>query len=198
MSEASKKLKSSGIEVCDEAVDWIEERPGLSLQELWDTCDRPDWMICLLWVLDVAAPYRDMAYEFAVHSVSLIDHAGTRDQCCDSLDALSKYIDTGEESHIHAAIEAAFEAAWDAVLDVALDDPREAAREAAWDSSREFARAAGWAASRDGATVEDWDAARAASRARAWLAQADIIRYFVPDAPTIPESLWSLGEDNES
>lgn len=38
-------LEQLDTEVCIEAVDWLEESPGLSFEELWNTCERADWML---------------------------------------------------------------------------------------------------------------------------------------------------------
>ena len=55
-------LEQLDTEVCPEAVDWLEENQGFSFEELWEKCERADWM---LW----------FCAQIGVHHKSLISAA---------------------------------------------------------------------------------------------------------------------------
>ena len=186
-------LKELGdLDICSEARKWINEHPNKSLQELWDICERGDWMLFLLRK-NYYVPkeiYREMAWEFAVGA---IQYSGrNKDVCIETLDIVSQFLN-GEcsleeliKSNAADAADAAYVSTDDAAYaaNIAAHAAAHAAHaQARLVSSISAARAASAAvyAAAVSASSDSVDAADAVDAVDAVSnAQAQIIRHFVP------------------
>jgi hypothetical protein len=176
-------------DACSEGAEWAKDKA--SFKEVWDSCQRPDWM---LWGL-ARIGYKDerklRLYGCACVRGTPITKGRTvwdllKDERSRKAVEVSERFANGEatEEERDAAGDAARDAAWDAAGAAA----RAAAWAAAWDAAGAAARDAARAAAGDAARDAAWDAARAAARAAAWAAawdaarvwQADELRELVP------------------
>lgn len=155
-------LQSSGA--CNEGLQWAR---GLSPQEAWEQCNRPDWM---LWSLEELG-YADqrVSREFACWCVRQVWELLTDPRSRTAVEVAERYA-RGEATaaELSAARDAAEGAAWDAAWGAAWDAAWAAAWAAAWPAACYAARAHARDAARDAA----WPAARAA--------QANRLREVVP------------------
>ena len=157
-------------DACQPAIGWLEKNNIRSIQEAWERCKRPDW---LLWLdinfhLFTDKQRRLMACRF-VRETPVADGRTVWDLLTDER-SRNAVIVAERYAHGEASdteLTAAREAAWDAWAAA-----REAARGAAWE-----AWAAWFSASRDAALAAALDASLDASNAT----QCDIIRSYTPD-----------------
>jgi len=107
---ALDELEDFDFDICEEVKKWIEEHPNKSLQELWDICERGDWMLFLLRK-KYSVPtsiYREMAWEFAAGVILYVGR--NKDVCIETLDVVSQFLDgkCPQEDLMKAAYDAAF------------------------------------------------------------------------------------------
>lgn len=146
----------SATKACDEGRNWALTQP--TMVEVWDNCQRPDW---LLWILDAIDQRPDdrtlrLFAVWCARGTPLPDGRKTGDLLTDprslaALDVAERYADNN-----------------------ATDEELRAARDAAW-----AALAAARGAARDAEAA--WAAAWAAAGDAAWDAQADHLRTLVPN-----------------
>ena len=179
-------------DACRPAIGWLEDSNIRSIQEAWDKCERPDWLLWLNEKFDLFThkQMRLMACRF-VRETPLADGRTVWDLLTDER-SRNAVIVAERYAHGEASdteLTTARDAAWDGWA--ALADSRDAALAAALADSREAAWdewAAWFSASRDAALDAALDAlreaafsdSRAASRA-ANATQCDIIRSYTPD-----------------
>ena len=148
------------LKACPEAREWAA--PYATLQDAWDACERPDWMLWLIAELDKGYSPR------------------LRLTACDIARTALKYVPAGEDSP-RLAIECAERYA----RGEATADELAATRDAARAAARAAAGAAAWAAAGtaalDAARAAAWAAVGTAAWAAAWDAQCHIIRARIPN-----------------
>jgi len=156
------------INACHDAVDWAG---GKTLDDCWQTCDRPDWM---LWLYERNTPDKMTCVKIAVYAARLVLPLWQEKYPEDlrpqrAIEAAEKWVENLSEETRQAAVAAG---AW-----AAVSGARAAGAWAAWAVAAEraaaadAARAAGaWAA---GAGAWAAGAAWAAAADAAWAAAAD-------------------------
>jgi hypothetical protein len=164
------------LNACSDAKAWAA---GKTLEQAWQECQRPDWM---LWLLGQSAVNKKVivtiAVEFAEQCVSNASAYPAVAQCI----AVVKRFLNGEAGpeELSAARSAAWSAAWSAAS-AALSAAESAARSAAW-SARSAARSAESAARSAAWSAESaaWSAAESAAWSAAESAASEIVRKHVP------------------
>ena len=100
------------INACQEAIDWAG---GKTLDECWQACDRPDWM---LWLYGRNNPDKVMCVKIAVFAARLVLPLWHKKYPDDlrpqqAIGASEKWIENPSEENMAAAAEAAaWAAAW--------------------------------------------------------------------------------------
>ena len=152
---------------CAEGLKWLGDR---NLQQMWNECQRSDWMA---WLLEQLG-YNDerVLRLYACWCVRQVWHLLT-DECSRTAVEVAERFAVGEATRDELG--AAADAAWGAAR-AAADAARAAAARAAaaWDAAADAARAA---AARAAAAR---DAAADAVRAAAWARQAGHLREVIP------------------
>ena len=176
---------------CTSAVEWCDEHPELSVQELMSICPRGEW---ILWVYskagyapEVLAPVAYRAATRAIgYAADALDRAGVQH-------GLHGLVITDAESALAAkeAARAAVQTAWAAewAANEAARAAALAARVAEWAArAAEAAEAAEWAAraaARAAAADADWVAWAARAARAAWVEEnkrcADDCRQMLPE-----------------
>ena len=148
------------MNACQEAVDWVGDKP---LNECWQTCDMPDWM---LWLYGRNNPDKTTCVKIAVFAARLVlpiwQEKYPDDKCTQqAIEAAEKWTENPSEEN------------------------RQAAEAAAWAAAAAAARAARAAAA---AAARAAEAAMAAEAARDNVNKtiADYIRTLIPTI-NIPE-----------
>jgi len=178
------------INACQEAIDWAG---GKTLDEAWQTCDRPDWM---LWLYGRNNPDKVMCVKIAVFAARLVLPLWQEKYPDDlrpqqAIGASEKWIENPSEENMAAAAAAARSAARAA----------EAAEAAAWAAAEAAeAAAAGAAAAGAAAAAEAARAVARAARAAAMAAEAarDNVNKTIADyVRTLIPTINIKGVDNE-
>jgi len=193
VSDIFPALKRIGA--CEEATFWLRDRPAISWQAAWESCERGDWMLWLIgrfaWAPRLGtAPHRrligclvDVQYALAwpwLHDRHEATIAGPVRRC---LDALERYAD-GEEvtrDELWAARRDAWSAngaAWNERLATAT------AVAAATAAATAAVATVATAATADTAAADAWRLARA----DALRCAAEIVRRHYPTAPEMQEA----------
>ena len=156
--ELKKYLKKSGA--CAEALRWVGDR---TLQQAWDECDRPDWM---MWLYRRNNPNKKTCVKIAIYAAKLCIENYKNKYPADkrpeeAIAAAEKWLENPSEDNARAADAAAYAAETAAATSV---DVTRAARVAA-DAAIAAAYAATAAADAYAADVAAADAAIAAAYA---------------------------------
>ncbi len=174
----------AATKACREDREWAMTQPTMA--DVWDNCQRPDW---LLWILDAIdqrfddRPLRLFAI-WCARNAPLVDGRKTGDLLTDprslaALEVAERYADNNAtDEELAAAETAAGAAAWDAwaAAETAAWAAAETAAWAAAETAAWDAALAAWAAARAAARAAGdaaWDAAEAAARDAALAAARD-------------------------
>ena len=179
-TELTTRLKE--MNACDTAMEWQE---GKSLEEVWNTCHRGDWM---LWLLRKSEPQDNrILYLVAGHCANTVRHLMKDERSIAGVDAAIAYgegrIDINQIRTAAAAAAAAYAAV--AYAAAAADAAAYAAADAAAaDAAAAYAAAAYAAAAYAAAAAADAAAAYAAAayaaaRNKSRQATAEIVRQHV-------------------
>jgi Mg-chelatase subunit ChlI len=143
----------------------------LSMADVWDNCQRVDW---LGWILDHlgVAPDQRKVREFmcwAATETPLADGRKTLDLLTDerSLNAVNVALRFARNEANAEELSAARSAAWSAAWSAARSAARSAAWSAAESAARSAAESAAWSAARSAARSAAWSAAESAARSAA-------------------------------
>jgi hypothetical protein len=149
---------------CPEAKAWLTKQK--SMKSAWEKCERPDWM---LWALEILDYEDDRAYRLFACKCA-----------CDTPIGYGRVMwDLLTDDRSKRAIEVAILYAYDRATREELSSARKAALEAAWKAEREAARILALDAAWDAAWDVAWDVAWDAAWDAAWEAQANFLRMFV-------------------
>jgi len=156
----SFKQQLINLDVCKEAIDWVEDR---TIQQAWKDCHRGDWM---LWLLEQMEGEKGWLDEKEIMLLG----------CWCARRAL-KYVSEGETRPLKA-IEAKEKWAKGEITREEMDAARSAANAAAWATTSIAERFAAWAAARSAARAAAIAAAIVAAMVcnEESLIQADYIR----------------------
>ena len=180
-TELIKYLRS--LNACNEAIAWIEKTPG-EPEDLWATCRRGDWLLCLLDAVAYdARTMRHIACDIAEGTLHIYEQVYPNDPRPRNCIAVARRYAGGEatDDELLAAWRAAEKAAR-ATSDAAVDA---AAKSVVWAVFGDATKAASWAAISNAALAEfvetsaaAWDAAmvRHADMIRARVSWADVER----------------------
>lgn len=166
---------------CEEAIKWFEDNEIKSIQQAWDKCKYPDW---ILWVDDVFNFFSDkdrrlMACRF-VRETPISDGRTVWDLLDDNRSRNAVVV--AEKYSIEEATKEDLEVAWNAAWNATDDrDVVWTASDAAWFAIRADARSSARACVRAVARNNSYDEARST--------QCDIIRSYTPDWSKFEEEM---------
>jgi hypothetical protein len=82
------------IDICNPLANWISANADLSIQELWEACNEPNWMISTLLHYQFDLP-ETVVYEILFEIVAMSVHhvKKNRDLILDTLDMISQFLD---------------------------------------------------------------------------------------------------------
>ena len=157
------------LNACNEAREWASNK---SIDEIWATCHRGDWMLWLARKLDIDKRVLTLAKG---HCANTVRHLMKDERSIAAVDMAIKYGEgNATDSELAAAADAAYDATADA-YDAAADDAYAAdyaAAAAAAYATAAYAAAAAYAA--------DAAAYAAAARKQSQQATAEICRKYIP------------------
>jgi len=170
--EFKKYLKK--IAACDEAIEWVGDR---TLQQAWDECNRPDWM---LWLYKQNNPDKKTCVKIATYAAKLCVKIYNREYPADkrpeeAIAAAEKWLENPSEDNArvadtakaaagaaYASAAAAYADAAKAAADAAVT-AADAAATAAYNAATAAATRAAADAAADAAAAATADAAKAAT-----------------------------------
>jgi hypothetical protein len=187
MTNTELQTKLTELHACTDAKKFCEDK---TLQQAWDECTTPNWMLWLIYNAKTNATDKHLRL-IAVKCARDVQHLMTDQRSLNALDVTERFAN-GEATQEELA--AARNAAQDAARNAAQDAAGAAAWAAAWAAAQDAAGAVRAAAGDAAWAVRDaaWAAAGAAWAIRdaagnaAWNAQCKIIRKFIPEIKILP------------
>lgn len=163
-TELQAHLKS--LDACADAREWAGERTA---QQVWDQCDRADWL--LWWAARTSANSKQDIVRCAATIARTVAHLNGDPRVIQAIEAAEVYADKPTEENQQRAAEAARAAgaAWSVCAAGAAEEAAEAAVWAAWTAwtAGGVKPAAGWGDPSAWANWPAWTAEASARAARA-------------------------------